>query len=245
MSYRKEQLEQAGPIRVEVGADGSYGIGWKSATRPEGNILVPESTPRSEITMQIELGDCVIDGIQHKRLWLRVSCDGAVGEHKEDQPVTAFRDNEHAIRWVHDTIQYLNRYLPERLRTMTLLTVYEAIAKSCELHGLAEIDWKTLAESHADIVADKIKQTHGVNSGPERLFKTKQQYLDFLAEAGRASRTKGERFTQEWVADFAREKYSNARGSDERMVRQWNKDFHVDWKYWSDKVNRRKLNRRN
>jgi hypothetical protein len=39
MSDRKEQLEQAGPIRVEVGADGSYGIGWKSATRPDGDIL--------------------------------------------------------------------------------------------------------------------------------------------------------------------------------------------------------------
>jgi hypothetical protein len=114
---RKEQLERTGPIRVEVGSDGSYGIGWKSTTRPEGDILVPDSTPHSKITMEIELGDCSRDGVLHKRLWVRVSCDGAVGEHKNDQPVTAFRNEEHAIRWVQDTIQYINVYLPERLRT--------------------------------------------------------------------------------------------------------------------------------
>jgi hypothetical protein len=107
MSDRKEQLEQTGPIRVEVGADGSYGIGWKSTTRPEGDILKPERTPRSEITMEIELGECSRDGVLHKRLWVRVSCDGAVGEHKHDEPVTAFRDDEHAIRWVRYMIEYL------------------------------------------------------------------------------------------------------------------------------------------
>ena len=176
MSDRKEQLEQVGPIRVEGGADQTYGIGSKSTTRAEGNVMVPESTPRSEVTMEIEIGDCVVEGVQHKRLWVRVSCDGAIGQHKHDEPVTAFRDNEHSIRWVHDTIQYLNRYLPERLRTMAILTVDEAITQSSELHGLAEIDWKILAESHANIVAKKIKQTHVVRSGPDRLFKTKQQY---------------------------------------------------------------------
>ncbi len=238
MSDRKEQLEQAGPIRVEVGADGSYGIGWKSETRPEGNVMVPDSTPRSELTMEIELGDSIIDGVQHKRLWVRISCDGAVGEHKDDQTVTKFRDDEHAIRWVHDTIQYLNCYLPERLRTMALLTVYEAIAKSSELHGLAEIDWKILAESHANIVAKKIKRTHVVRSGPDRLFKTKQQYLNFLADAARTCKSRGERLTQEWAAEFANGKFSTERGIDERMIRKWNKYFRVDWNWYAEKVNR-------
>jgi hypothetical protein len=118
MRDRKEQLEQAGPIRVEVGPDESYGIGWKSATRPEGDILVSETTPRSELTMEIELGEAVKDGVQHKRLWVRVSCDGAIGERHDDQPLTAFRDDEHSIRWVQDVMRYLNSYLPDRLRMM-------------------------------------------------------------------------------------------------------------------------------
>lgn len=101
MSDRKEQLEQAGPIRAE-GSDGSYGIGWKSATRPEGDVLKPDITPRSELTMHIELGDCVIDEVRHKRLWVRVSCDGTIGECHDDQPVTRFPDDEHAIRWADD-----------------------------------------------------------------------------------------------------------------------------------------------
>jgi hypothetical protein len=126
MSDRKEQLERERRISVEIRDDGSYGIGWKSETRPEGNILVPDNTPRSEITMQIELGESVKNGVQHKRLWVRVSCDGAIGEHHKDQPLTAFRDNEHAIRWVQHMIGYLNRHLPERLRMMALLTVREA-----------------------------------------------------------------------------------------------------------------------
>jgi len=239
MDDRKEQLEQAGPIRVEVGSDGSYGIGWKSETRPDGHIFVPETTPRSELTMKIELGECVKDEAHHKRLWVRVSCDGALGECHEDQPVTAFRDDEHTIRWVHDMIGYLNYYLPDRLRTMALLTVREAIAKSSEVHGIAETDWKELAESHGAIVEQKIKHSHGVHSGPERLFKTKQDYLNFLAEAARASRSEEKRFTQEWVAHFASKKYNNARGIDERMVRQWNEDFRVNWPYWAAKVNRR------
>lgn len=239
MSDRKEQLEQAGPIRVEIGSDGSYGIGWKSATRPESDVLVPESTPRSELTMGIELGDCVNDGIRHKRLWVRVSCDGAIGELHEDQPVTAFRDDEHAIKWARYMTEYVNRYLPERLRTMALLTVSEAISKSSEVHGIAKTDWKQLAEAHGKVVADKIKESCVVQSGPERVFKTKQEYLNFLAEAARASRTSGERFTQGFVADFASKKFDNERAIDERMIRQWNNDFTVDWKYWTDKVNRR------
>src|SRR5215217_1198630 len=104
MNDRKEQLEQARPIRVEVGSDGSYGIAWKSATRPAGDVLVPETTPRSELTMKIELGECVKDEAQHKRMWVRVSCDGAIGECHDDQPVTAFRDDGDAIRWVQYTI---------------------------------------------------------------------------------------------------------------------------------------------
>ncbi len=217
----------------------SYGIGVKSEARPEANVIVPDSTPRSEVTMEIELGDCVVDGVQHKRLWVRVSCDGAIGERREDQPVTTFRDDEHAIRWVQNMIAYLNSYLPDRLRTMALLTVREAIAKSSEVHGIGETDWKELAESHAAIVEQKIKHSHGVHSGPERLFKTKQDYLNFLAEAARASRSEEKRFTQEWVAHFASKKYNNARGIDERMVRQWNEDFKVNWEYWTAKVNRR------
>jgi hypothetical protein len=242
MDDRKQQLEQAGPIRVEVGSDGSYGIGWKSATRPDSNVLVFETTPRSELTMKIELGECVRNGVQHKRLWIRVSCDGALGECHEDQQVTAFRDAEHTIRWVHDMIGYLNYYLPDRLRTMALLTITEAIAKSSEVHGIAETDWKELAESHAAIVGQKIKDSHGVHSGPQRFFETKQQYLDFLAEAARANRAAGERFTQEWVAKFASDKFSDSaheRTIDARMVRQWNKDFQVNWEYWETKVNRR------
>lgn len=239
MSDRKEQLEQAGPIRVEVGADGSYGIGWKSATQPEGNIVVPDSTPRSEITMEIELGESVKDGVQHKRLWVRISCDGAIGEHHDDQPVTAFRDDEHAIRWVHYMITYLNSSLHKRLRTAALLAVDEAIAKSSEIHGIAKVDWKALAESQGAIVERKIKESHGVHTGPKRLFETKQKYLNFLAEAARACRTDGKLFTQGWVADFARKKFSNESGVDERMVRQWNKDFTVNWKHWTAKVNRR------
>lgn len=238
MSDRKEQLEQAGPIRVEVGADGSYGIGWKSETRPEGEVLVPDKTPRSQLTMKIELGECVKDGVQHKRLWVRVSCDGAIGEHHDDEPASAFHDDEHAIRWVQYMITYLNRYLPERLRTMALLTVREAIAKSSKANGIAETDWKQLAEVHAEIVGRKIKQSLGVHSGPERLFETAQQYLNFLAEAARASRRDGERFTQGWVADFASKKFENP-AFDERTVRQWNKDYHVNWSYFSAKVNRR------
>ena len=239
MSDRKEQLEQAGPIRVDIGADGSYGIGWKSAIRLEGDILVPESTPRSELTMQIELGDCVVDGVQNKRLWVRVSCDGAIGEHKDDQPLTAFRDDEHAIIWVQDMIAYLNSNLHKRLRTAALLAVEEAVAKSSEMNGIAKVDWKVLAESQAEIVGQKIKDSHGVHSGPQRLFKTTQEYLNFLAEAARASRNEGKRFTQGWVAQFASKKYSDARGSDERTVRQWNEDYQVNWRYWSAKVNRR------
>jgi hypothetical protein len=238
MDDRKEQLEQAGPIRVEVGSDGSYRIGWKSATRPDGDIRVPETTPHSELTMKIELGECVRDRVQHKRLWVRVSCDGAIGECHEDQPVTAFRDDEHTIRWVQDMIAYLNCYLPDRLRTMALLTVREAIAKSSESHGFAEIDWKTLAKSHADIVAKKIKQTHVVRSGPDKLFKTKQQYLNFLAEAARTCKSRGERLTQEWAAGFASKKFSTEHAIDERMIRKWNKHYRVNWNWYADKVNR-------
>jgi len=238
MSDRKEQLEQAGPIRVEVGSDGSYGIGWKSATRPQGDVLLRDSTPRSELTMEIELGECLKGGAQHKRLWVRVSSDGAIGELHEDQTVTAFRDDEHAIEWAQYVIAYLNRYLPERLRRMALLTVSEAIAKSSEVHGIAETDWKKLAETHGKVVEEKIKSLH-VRSGPARLFETKQEYLNFLAEAARACRTAGKLFTQRWVADFASEKFSNERAIDERMIRQWNKDFKVNWKYWTNKVNRR------
>ena len=228
-----------GPIRVEVGADGSYGIGWKSTTRPDGDILAPDRTPRSELTMNIELGDCVIDDVQHKRLWVRVSCDGAIGEHKDDEPVAAFQDDEHAIRWVQYMIGYLDRHLPERMRSMALLTVREAISKSSEIHGIAKTDWKKLAETHGKIVEEKIKNSLGVHSGPVRIFKSKQEYLNFLAEAARACRTAGKLFTQGWVADFAHKKFSNESGVDERMVRQWNKDFTVNWKYWTAKVNRR------
>jgi hypothetical protein len=238
MSDRKEQLEREGPIRAEGGADGSYGIGWKSSTRPDNNVLDPESTPRSELTTHIELGECVKDGVQHKRLWVRVSCDGAIGELHDDEPVTAFHDDEHAISWAHYMITYLNCYLPERLRTMALLTVREAIAKSSELHGLAEIDWKLLAESHGNIVAKKIKQTHVVRSGPDRLFKTKQQYLNFLEDAARTCKSRGERLTQEWAAEFANGKFSTERGIDERMIRKWNRYFRVDWNWYADKVNR-------
>lgn len=236
MSDRKEQLEREGPIRVEAGADQSYGIGWKSTTRPEGNILVPDSTPHSKITMEIELGDFSGDGVLHKRLWVRVSCDGAIGEHKHDQPVTAFRDNEHAIRWVQDAIQYINVYLPERLRTMALLTVREAIAKSSETHDIAKIDWKTLAKSHGDIVARKIKQAHVVRTGPEGFFKTKQQYLNFLAEAARTCKARGERLTQEWAAEFGSARFSPERTIDERMIRKWNRHYRVDWNWYADKV---------
>ena len=238
---RKEQLEQTG-FHVEVGQDGSYGIGWKSVTRPEGDIVVPDNNPRSEITMEIELGDCVIDEVQHKRLWVSVSCDGALGELHEDQPLTAFRDDEHAIRWVQYMIAYLNRHLPERLRMMALLTVREGIAKSSEVHGIEETDWKKLAEAHGKIVEEKIKESLGVRTGPARLFETKQQYLNFLAEAARACRTAGERFTQECVAKFASDKFGDPnreRTIDVRMVRQWNKDFKVNWQHWTDKVNRR------
>lgn len=217
----------------------SYGIGLKSEARPEANVIVPDSTPRSEVTMEIEIGDCVVDGVQHKRVWVRVSCDGAIGEHKHDEPVTGFRDEEHAIRWVQDAIQYVNVYLPERLRMMALLTVREAIAKSSEANGIAEIDWKVLAKSHGDRVAKNIKQSHGVRSGPERLFKTKQEYLNFLAEAARASRSEGKEFTQESVAEFATKKFDKAEAVVDRMVRQWNEDFKVDWEYWLAKVNRR------
>lgn len=239
MSDRKGQLEQAGPIRVEIGPDGSYGIGWKSALRPEGDILMPDTAPRSEITMEIELGDCVVAGIQKKRLWVRVSCDGAVGDCTHDLPLKAFRNDDHVIRWVQYMIAYLNRNLPDRLRTTALLTVVEAVAKSSEVHGIAETDWKELAEAQAAIVGQKIKDSHGVHSGPERLFKTKQQYLDFLAEAARANRAEGKPFTQDWLAGFASKKYRNARGTDERMVRQWNSDFHVNWNWFAAKVNRR------
>jgi hypothetical protein len=239
MSDRKGQLEQAGPIRVEIGPDGSYGIGWRSATRPDGDILVPNRTPHSELSMEIELGDCVVGGIQHKRLWVRVSCDGAIGEHKDDQPVAAFRDDEHAIKWVQDMIVYLNSTLHKRLRTAASLAVEEAVAKSSEMNGIAKVDWKVLAESQAEIVEQKIKNSHGVHSGPKRFFKTKQEYLNFLAEAARASQTAGKRFTQGWVAQFASKTYNDARGSDERTVRQWNDDYDVKWKRWSAKVNRR------
>jgi hypothetical protein len=121
---------------------------------------------------------------------------------------------------------------------MALLTVKEAIAKSFELHGLAEIDWKTLAKSHADIVAKKIKQTHVVRSGPDGLFKTKQQYLDFLAEAARTCKARGERLTQEWAAGFASEKFNAKRGIDERMIRKWNRIHRANWNWYADKVNR-------
>jgi len=238
MDDRKEPLEHAGAIRVEVGSDGSYGIGWKSATRPDGDVLVPDITPRSEITMQIELGESVKDEVQHKRLWVRVSCDGAIGQHKHDEPVAAFRDEKHAIRWVQDAIQYLNVYLPERLRTMALLTANEAIAKSSESHGITEIDWKTLAKSHGERVAKKIKQAHVVRTGPEGLFKTKQQYLNFLAEAARTCKSHGERLTQEWAAGFASKKFSTEHAIDERMIRKWNRHYRVNWKWYADKVNR-------
>jgi hypothetical protein len=222
MSDRKEQLERAGPIRVE---------------RPSGNILVPDNTPRSEITMEIVLGDCVIEGVQHKRLYVCISSDGSIAECKDDEPATAFRDDEHSIRWVQYMIAYLNRHLPERLRTMTSLTVVEAIAKSSEAQGIAETNWKELAERHARRVEEKIKKSLGVRTGPERFFETKQKYLNFLAEAARASRTAGKRFTQEWVADLANKKF-DTEGVDERTVRQWNRDYEVNWKYWSAKVNR-------
>jgi hypothetical protein len=223
MSNRKEQLERTGSLRVD---------------RPSGNILVPDNTPRSEITMEIVLGDCMIEGVQHKRLYVCISSDGSIAECKDDEPVTAFRDDEHAIRWVQQMIIYLNRHLPERLRTMTSLTVVEAIAKSSEAHGIAKTDWKELAERHARIVEHKLKESLRVHSGPTRFFKTKQQYLDFLAEAARASRTAGKRFTQGWVAELANKKF-DTEGVDERTVRQWNKDFQVNWEYWSAKVNRR------
>jgi hypothetical protein len=239
MSDRKEQLERTGPISVEVGADESYGIGWKSDIRPTENILVPDRTPRSEITMEIMLGDCVIEGVQHKRLYVCISSDGAIAECKDDEPVSAFRDDEHAIRWVQNMIAYLDRHLPERLRTMTSLTVVEAIAKSSEAHGIAKTDWKELAERHARIVELKIKESLGVHSGPARFFETKQQYLNFLADAARASRTAGKGFTQEWVAKFASKRFSYERPFDERTVRQWNEDYHVNWKQFAAKVNRR------
>jgi hypothetical protein len=122
---------------------------------------------------------------------------------------------------------------------MASLTVKEAIAKSGEVNGVAEINWKTLAKSHADIVAKTIKQSHGVRSGPERLFKSKQQYLNFLAEAARAIRSEGKQFTQESVAEFATKKFDKADAIVDRMVRQWNEDFKLDWEYWLAKVNRR------
>jgi hypothetical protein len=135
-------------------------------------------------------------------------------------------------------IEYLNRHLPERLRTMALLTISEAIAKSSEVHSIAEVDWKELAKSHAAIVRQKIKNSHGVHSGPKRFFKTPQQYLDFLAEAARESRSAGKPFTQAWVAELANKKFATE-GVDERTVRQWNDDYHVNWDYWLAKVNRR------
>jgi hypothetical protein len=239
MSDPKEKLEQAGPIRVEVQSDGGYGIGWKSATRPNRNVLVADFPPRSEITMQIELGESVKDEVECKRLWVRVSCDGAIGEHHDDQPVNTFHDDEHAIRWLDYMIRYLNRHLPERLRLMALLTVREAIAQSSEVQGVATTDWAELAETHGALVTEKIKQTHRVHKGPARLFETKQHYLNFLAEAARACRSAGARFTQKFVADFGSDKFSNERALDERAVRQWNKEYKVNWKYWSDKVNRR------
>jgi hypothetical protein len=190
--------------------------------------------------MEIELGESVNDGVQHKRLWgARLVRWRESASIRMISPRLAFRDDESAFSWVQYMITYLNRHLPDCLRTMALLTVGEAIAKSSEVHGIAETDWRELAESHAAIVGQKIKDSHGIHSGPERLFKTKQQYLDFLAEAARASRTAGKRFTQGWVAQFASKKYSDARGSDERTVRQWNDDYDVNWKYWSAKVNRR------
>lgn len=213
----------------------SYGIGLKSEARPQANVIVPDSTPRSEITMRIELGECVTEGIPHKRLWVRVSCDGAIGQLHEDQPVTAFRDDEHAIRWAQDAIQYVNVYLPERLRTLALLTVREAIAKSSEAHGIAEIDWKILAKSHGDRVAKTIKQAHAVRTGREGVFKTKQQYLNFLAEAARTCKARGERLTQEWVAEFGSAKFSTERAIDVRMVRKWNSHYRVDWNWYADK----------
>jgi hypothetical protein len=186
--------------------------------------------------MAIEIGDCDRDGVLHKRFWVRVSCDGAIGGHQHDEPVTAFRNEEHAIRWAQDAIQYVNAYLPERLRTMALLTVREAIAKSSEAHGIAKIDWKTLAKSHGDRVAKKIKQAHVVRTGPEGLFKTKQQYLNFLAEAARTCKARGERLTQEWAAEFASAKFSTERAIDERMIRKWNRHYRVDWNWYADKV---------
>src|SRR6185436_13664532 len=97
--------------------------------------------------------------------------------------------------------------LYKRLRTIASLTVEEAILKSFERHGMGETDWKKLAESHAAIVERKIKNSLGVHSGPERLFKTKQQYLNFLAEAARESRSTGKPFTQAWVAELANKKF--------------------------------------
>jgi hypothetical protein len=237
MSDREEQLEQAGPIRVEVGSDGSYGIGWKSEIRPTENILVPERSPRSELTMDIVLGDCVIEGVQHKRIYVRVSCDGSIAETKDDEPATAFRDDEHAIRWVQYMISYLDRHLPERLRTMAALTVEEAIAKSSEAHGIAETDWKELAKQHLNILKRKIKQSFRVRTGPAAFFETKQEYLNFLAESARASRVEGEPFTQEYVADYASRKFSKGRKTDVRQVREWNEKFTVNWEWFAKKVN--------
>jgi hypothetical protein len=238
MTNRKEQLEQAGPIRVEAGSDGSYGIGWKAAAWEGGNIVLSDSL-RSEIEMRFTLGNCVIQETECKKVHVVVSCDGSLGTVIQTKPAVVFRDDQHSIQWTDYMIAHLNRYLPERLRTMALLTVREALAKSSEVHGIAETDWKQLAEAHGKIVEEKIKESLGVRSGPARLFETKQQYLNFLAEAARACRSAGKRFTQGWVADFATKKFGTDRVIDERMIRQWNKDFTVNWKHRTAQVNRR------
>lgn len=238
MSDRKEQLEQAGPIRVEVGSDGSYGIGWKAADWQGGNILLSDSL-RSEIVMQVSLGNCVIDNTECKKLHVLVSSDGSLSTVIQNKPAIVFRDDQHSLQWTDYVIAYLNAQLPLRLRTIASLMVSEAISKASEVYGIDKTDWKELAETHGKILEDKIKECYLVHSGPERLFKTKQEYLDFLAEAARASQASGKRFTQGWVADFASKKFGNERVIDERMIRQWNKDFKVNWKYWTDKVNRR------
>jgi hypothetical protein len=239
VSDRKEELEGKGPIRVEVGSDGSYGIGWEAAAWPGGKILVTDDSVWSEVTMHVTLGECVIEETECTKLHILVSCDGSLSTVVQNKPAAAFRDIQHSMEWTDYMIAYLNSHLHQRLRLIASLTVEEAIAKASEIHGIAKTDWKKLAGAHAKILAEKIKRCVGVSSGRERLFKTKQEYVDFLADAARACRSAGARFTQKFVADFGSEKFTNERAIDERTVRQWNKEYKVNWKYWSDKVNRR------
>jgi len=237
MNDRKEQLEQAGPIRVEVGSDGSYGIGWKTADWQDGDIVLSDSL-RAEIAMHVKLGNSVIEETECKKLYVLVSCDGSLSTVIQNKPAAVFRNDQHAVEWTDYVIAYLNARLPLRLRTIASLLVEEAIAKAFEVHGIEKTDWKKLAEEHGAILARKIKESVGLHSGRVGLFKNKQEYLNLLAEAARASRSTGKRFTQGWVADFASTKFRSESAIDERMIRQWNKDFKVNWKYWTEKVNR-------